>query len=403
MTSKRTTQLDKCYCQLCYWIHIVELDTTVEYLLKRIVNMESTDLSNWTNGSRFSQNVSNYSFDFSKDTPVANMNGINITLLTFCLLGLPGNLLVIAVYMRNMTSSLKIYMFALAIADSAICVCVVIFVQMPKSTFANYAMHVFNVAVFFSMFLLVFVAIERLMAILLPHSFNLNPRRAWKALLMIVAATVVFVISLFVIRERQQLRIHREIKVGVSIVGVLTITICYTIIAVALLARARTARKRVSTFNPTTSPKLRSSQFQKVTPITSVENLKSGQNPTASTSRDTSDTTRPYQRTEHLDCPGTASVTRSASVVPTKKSTPTQSRACKNVSLLFVITVVFIACWLPFWLHSMGVPIVLNSDRLFVANSVVNPFIYGVASAMFREDVRQFYRQTRVKLSTCYN
>ena len=329
-----------------------------------------------------------------------NTNYINITLLALCLLGLPGNLVVIAVYMRNMTSSLKIYRFALAIADSAICVCVVIFVQTPNSIFAEYAMYVFNMAVFFSMFLLVFVAIERLTAILGPHSFNTNPRRAWKALLMIAAATVVFLISLSVMRERQLLRIRSGTKVGISFMSVLTITICYTLIAVALLARARTARKRVSTFNPTASPKLRSSNFQKVTPITSVEN-QSKQNPTASTSRDTSDTSRPYRRTEHLDCAGTAAVTTSASVVPTKKSTPTVLKAYKNVSLLFVITVVFIVCWLRFWLDSIDIPIVLHLDRLFVVNSVINPFIYSVVSAMFREDVRQFYRQTRIKLSAC--
>ena len=371
--------------------------------LRRIINMESTDVSNWINGSRFSQNVSNDSFDFNKDSPVVNTNYINITLLTLCLLGLPGNMLVIAVYMRNMTSSLKIYMFALAIADTAICVCVVIFVETPNSTFAKYAMHVFNMAVFFSMFLLVFVAIERLTAIVRPHSFSKNPRRAWKALIIIAAATFVFVISLFVIREQQLQRIQSGIKAGVGIVSVLLITVCYTVIAASLLARARTVRKRVSTFNPTASTKLRSSHFHKVTPITAVENLKCGQNPTASTSRDTSDTSRPYQRTEHRDCLRTTAVTISASLVPTKQSTPHQSTAYTNMSLLFVITVVFIACWLPFWLHSMGVPIVLHLDRLFVVNSVVNPFIYGVASTMFREEVRQFYRQTRVKLSTCYH
>ena len=379
----------------------MELYTTVEYQLKRIIIMESTDISNWTNGTPFSQNFSNDSFNMNKNTPVVNTNYINITLLTLCLLGLPGNLLVIAVFMRNMTSSLKIYLFALAIADSAICVCVVIFVQTRNSILFDYAMYAFNGAVFFSMFLLVFVAIERLIAILRPHTFNKNPRRARKALLIIAAATVVFVVSLYVTKERQS-PFTSEIVVGVGIVSVLIIIVCYTVIAASLLARARRARKRVSTFNPTASPKQRSSHFQKVTPITSVENLQCGQNPTASTSRDTSDTTRPYQRTEHLDCPGTVYVTTSASVVPTKNSTPAQSTAYKNVSLLFIITVVFIACWLPYWLRKMGVPTVLHLDRLFVVNSVVNPFIYGVASAMFREDVRQFYRQTRNKLLACY-
>ena len=358
--------------------------------------MESTEVSNWTNGSRFSQNVSNDSFDFSKDTPVVNTNYVNITLLTICLLGLPGNLLVIAVYMRNMTSSLKIYMFALAIADSAICVCVVIFVQTPNSIFAESAMYVFNVAVFFSMFLLVLVAIERLTATLRPHSFKLNPRQAWKLLLVIGAASVVFIISLYV-RERHLLRIRNGIKVGIGIVSVLIITVCYTVIASSLLARARTARKRIVTFNPTASPKLRSSHSQIGIPITPVETFTSQHNPGPSTSADKSDTTRHYERTEHLHLPGTSTVKTSASVVP--KSTPAQSTAYKTVPLLFVLTVVFIMCWLPFWLYSMGVPIVLHLDRLFVVNSVVNPFIYGAASAMFREDVRQF----RKKLSTCYH
>ena len=35
----------------------------------------------------------------------------------------------------------------------------------------------------------------------------------------------------------------------------------------------------------------------------------------------------------------------------------------------------------------MGVGIAPKVRRVFVVNSVVNPFIYGVARAMFREDV----------------
>ena len=94
------------------------------------------------------------------------------------------------------------------------------------------------------------------------------------------------------------------------------------------------------------------------------------------------------------------------------KSTPAQETVSKTsakgtkkitrVLLLFVITVVFVACWLPLWLRNIGVYVFGDVAHLLVVNSVVNPFIYGVASAMFREDVRQFYRQTRSKLSACY-
>ena len=188
----------------------------------------------------------------------------------------------------------------------------------------------------------------------------------------------------------------------IFIVSVLTITVCYTMIAATLLARAKSARKRVSTFKSTDSPKPQPSHFQKGLPNITTEDPTCRHNPTMSTNADTLDTIRPFQRTEGLNAPGTSSVTTSASEVPTNTTTVTQTTAYKNVLLLFIITVVFMACWLPFWLYSMGVPIASKLRRVFVVNSVVNPFIYGVASAMFREDVRQFYRQTRVKLSTCY-
>jgi len=78
-----------------------------------------------------------------------------------------------------------------------------------------------------------------------------------------------------------------------------------------------------------------------------------------------------------------------------------QVQTFKNVLLLFGITVVFIACWLPSWLRTLGLSVHDDVIRLLIVNSVINPFIYGVASAMFREDVRLFYRKTRDKLTAC--
>ena len=47
----------------------------------------------------------------------------NITAIILCALGLPGNVLVFAVYVRKMTTSTRVYMFALAVADLVVCVC----------------------------------------------------------------------------------------------------------------------------------------------------------------------------------------------------------------------------------------------------------------------------------------
>ena len=360
--------------------------------------MESMHTSTWINISRFSQNVSNDSSGFTKDTPTVNTDYINNVILTLCSLGLPSNLFVIAVYVRHMVSSVRVYMFALAIADSTVCIGAIILSTDPTIVFARFVLYVLNVAVLFSVFLLVFVAIERLTAILRPHSFNQNPRRAWKALLIIAAASVGFEAFSTVTRETRFQSIRRGILLCVFIVSFSTIVICYIMIAATLLARAKSARKRVSTFNPNASPKRQPSHFQKGQLNIETEDPACRHNPTVSTNTDTLDTIRPFQRIECVNAPGTP-----ASVVPTNKPTATQTTAYKNVLFLFIITVVFIACWLPYWLYGMGVPITRKVRRLFVVNSVVNPFIYGVASAMFREDVRQFYRQTRVKLSACYH
>ena len=382
----------------------IETNQVTVHCNNGIINMESIHTSTLINISRFSQNLSNDSFGFTKDTPTVNTDYINIAILTLCSLGLPGNLLVIAVYVRNMVSSVRVYMLALAVADSAICIGAIILSTERTNVFAKDAvLYVLNVAVTFSMFLLVFVAIERLTAIFRPYSFNTNPRRAWKALLIIATASVGFATFSILTRETRLQSIRRGIKVCVFIVCVLTITICYIMIAATLLARDKSARTRVSTFYPTASPKPQPSHFQKGIPNITTEDPACRHSQTVSTNTDTLDTVRPFQRTEYVNTPGTSTVTTSASVVPTNTLTAAQTTAYKNVLLLFIITVVFIACWLTYWLYAMSVPIASKLSRLFVVNSVVNPFIYSVASAMFREDVRQFYRQTRVKLSGCYH
>ena len=128
--------------------------------------MESMHTSTWINSSRFPQNVSNDSFGFTKDTPTVNTDYINIAILILCSLGLPGNLLVIVVYVRHMASFLWVHMLALPSADSAVNMDAVILATDPTIVFARDAvLSVLNVALTFPMLLLVFVAIERLTAI----------------------------------------------------------------------------------------------------------------------------------------------------------------------------------------------------------------------------------------------
>ncbi|KAI0233233.1 hypothetical protein LSAT2_016494, partial [Lamellibrachia satsuma] len=80
--------------------------------------------------------------------------------------------------------------------------------------------------------------------------------------------------------------------------------------------------------------------------------------------------------------PGAAT---SAPLATTNKTVAKERKTSGNVALLFIITFVFVVCWIPSSLDSMGFSIPREVQLLFIVNSVVNPFIYGVAGAMFRK------------------
>ena len=111
--------------------------------------------STWSNDYNVSSNVSKDTVRFTKETPTVNTASITIALLSLCSLGVPGNMLVILTYARNMTPSLRVYVLALAFAESAICGCVVIHAYTPTVVFVRYAVtYVVDAAVTLSMFVL---------------------------------------------------------------------------------------------------------------------------------------------------------------------------------------------------------------------------------------------------------
>ena len=83
--------------------------------------MATLNISSWSNDSGL--HVMNESAQLAEDvatkTIFAPSYFMNIALIA---LSLPGNMFVIAVYIRNMTTSTKVYMFALAVADLTTCI-----------------------------------------------------------------------------------------------------------------------------------------------------------------------------------------------------------------------------------------------------------------------------------------
>ena len=148
-------------------------------------------------------NVSDHvSAHITVKVPIASISGFLI-----CLLGIPGNLFVIAVYACRMPTSTRMYMFELAIADLEVCV-IGVFLTSVKLTEISLEITTFCVhaSIVYSTLLLSFVSIERLMAVRRPHSFNLSPRRK-KWPLVVIAFVAVFCAKVLTIA-----RVNKRLK-----------------------------------------------------------------------------------------------------------------------------------------------------------------------------------------------
>ena len=294
-------------------------------------------------------------------------------IINHCILGLPGNLFVFAVYVVKTTSSTRVYMFALAIADTAVCVSSIVLAMGYTDIVTVVILNeTINVTTVFAVFLLTFVSIERFLAIRRPHTFSLLPLRAKKSLGFITLSTGIFEILVWIFAFTGNIGVVDIIAAAVLLSCFTVMVTCYTLIAVSLMQKARASRVKTRVINRTdSSPQPGTSRKDHATTSTGViSNL-------------------------HI------SVTTSVAVTDTNKATAAQANNYRGVLLLFVITVVFLGSWLPLWLSNAGVSIPPHIRRLFLVNAVANPYIYGFASPMFREDVRNFFRQVNNWLTAC--
>ena len=349
--------------------------------------MASVHIATIANESIFKENLfSNNNSDLAKNTAAPQVDYSSTTVPVVCALGLPGNLLVIAVYVAKMTTSTRVYLFALAVADTAIRVAGVVLTASLTDVFTQMIVIVImSLAINYSVVLLTFVSVERLLAVRRPHSFTMNPRRAKMALLIIALYVFVFTALQGTLVAFTGRSIFHAISQFCFVFSSTTVMIfCYTLMGYELLKKIRNSRRNVGVHNVGS---LAEPGGSKVT-LTSNDTARHGNRGPSTISAEV---------TENIK----TAATKPAVPKTTSTLTVKEAKNVKSVFLLFVITVVFVVCWLPSWLRTVIRFIPVEVTRVFVLNSVVNPFIYGVASAMFREDVRLFYRKTRVKLTAC--
>ena len=188
--------------------------------------------STWTNVSSFQWNIVNDCSDF-----INSFRCDDIYLFIMCSLDLPGNILVILVYVVNMKTSTRVYMFALAVADLTACVCGVdvAAADMKYSITFNWLI---RASIYFSATLLVFVSIERLIAVKRPHTFSMDSRRPKRALLDIALTAVLFTtVRDIYVHSYTHSKMWRPLEMTLIGSGIMVMIICYTSIAIVLLNR----------------------------------------------------------------------------------------------------------------------------------------------------------------------
>ena len=161
-----------------------------------IDSLQHEGLNDATNRSTSLQRVLNSSNE------VNATNYVSITHFTsflMCVLGIPGNLLVIAVYVRKMTTSTRMHMFALAVSDLAVCIFGIVLTTVKFDNISQViTVYCGHTPVMFSFRLPPGVYVDRLLAVRRPHTFSLSSLRAKRALVVIAVVAAVCVLVLTV-------------------------------------------------------------------------------------------------------------------------------------------------------------------------------------------------------------
>ena len=172
-----------------------------------------------------------------------------------CILGIPGNLIVVAAYSRKTSTSTRVYMLALAIADLVVCIIGVVWTIVEFSSInqeiTKWCLHM---SLAFSTLLLSFVSIERVMAVQRPHSFSLSPRRAKWALVVIALEAAFCPTVLSVARIKHYELLTRIVSASVTVSSVLVMIGCYSVMAIAMLMKVRAAHQNTGVARGTPLP-----------------------------------------------------------------------------------------------------------------------------------------------------
>ena len=106
----------------------------------------------------------------------------------------------------------------------------------------------FWASVYFSVTLLVFVSIERLIAVKRPHAFSMDSRRAkWALFIIAVTSALCTIVPKLAVHSAKANRRKLDlIEIAFIGSGIIVMIICYTLIAVGLLKKSCYARNQIA-------------------------------------------------------------------------------------------------------------------------------------------------------------
>ena len=317
--------------------------------------------------------------------------------------GFFGNLLVIVVHANRLKTSTMVYMFSLAFVDATVCVVGIasphlgtLGVVVGKAT-----LYIVHVAAIFSMTMLAYIALERCVAVLRPHTFSLSTRRAFVSVVVIFVFAAVYGAAALASREIRVWALRSVLQVSIVSATLFVTIVCYVIVATVLVRRTA-ERIRALMRGRRATMDSRATPLTKLTTITArvtpANMSTSGHHPTASDYHSHSLThSHSITHSAHSGhvLPKGGTGIKGAQIVMAKK------KAQGTLALLFAITAAYILCWGPFWLYSIGVQMDMQLRRLYFLYPVANPLIYCCLSLMSRDLVKEFYQNTRTKLARC--
>ena len=333
--------------------------------------------------------------------------GIFIPITCF---GLPGNILVLMVYKSKLTSSTKIYMFAVAVTDTVILISFIIRGVLNIILYNTRSYLVCNIALvpFFILALalvytcciLSYVAVERCLAVVRSNTFRLEARRG-KRLCAVAAVHCTVQSGVYLIyawNDENRSDLIRALIVTVYMIPTLAIVVSYTITICFLKKR----RNKVGIIKQIRC-QANGEALSKMTPTESSFGQTNGEalskmTPAESSIGQTNDEARKCNDVTKLhDGNKKQNTIMSPSVVPVSQNIPlaeSRRRSFDRVTyMLVLVTVMFLLLWIPACVSVLGLNIPDYLRDVYMFNSVINPFIYSFMSTDFRQHVKEFTRR----------